>query len=277
MNLLQAIVLGIVQGLTEFLPVSSTAHLILLPYLLGWQFDTDAIFAFNILVQWGTLVAVLVYFWRDLWSIVRAVLQGLQNRQPLASADARLGWLIVAATLPAIVIGLVFKKYFEVLHSYPTVVATLMLVGAALLFAAERIGRRTRALAAMTWGDALFIGCAQALALFPGVSRSAATICGGLARNLERPAAARFSFLMSIPVLLGAGVVALRDLLQLPNFTVYLLPLSVGFIAAAVVGFLSIHWLMSYLARRSLHIFAWYRIIAGLLILSVVFLSVART
>jgi undecaprenyl-diphosphatase len=272
MTIFQALILGIVQGLTEFIPVSSTAHLILVPYLLGWQFDDNIRFAFDVLLQWGTLVAVIIYFWRDLLNIVRAVLAGLLQRQPFASADAKLGWLIVTATVPAVIIGLVFKKYFEDLHKQPTIVASIVIVAALLLFGAEYIGKRTRSITAMTWLDALIIGSAQALALFPGVSRSAATICGGLARNLERPAAARFSFLMSIPVLLGAGIVALRDLLKVPNFTDYLTPLTVGFIAAAVFGFISIQWLMDYLAKRPLNAFAWYRIVAGSICLGILFM-----
>ncbi len=269
MTIFQALILGVVQGLTEFIPVSSTAHLILVPYLFGWQLDAEVRFAFDVLLQWGTLVAVVVYFWRDLLNILRAALRGLLQRQPFASADAKLGWLIVTATVPAVIIGLVFKKYFEALHTMPTIVAGIVIAAAALLFGAEYIGKRTQPLTAITWLDAFIIGSAQALALFPGMSRSAATICGGLARNLERPAAARFSFLMSIPVLLGAGIVALCDLLKVPHFTDYLMPLSVGFITAAIFGFISIQWLLGYLAKQPLNAFAWYRIIAGAICLAV--------
>lgn len=268
MTLFQSLLLGLVQGLTEFLPVSSTAHLILVPWLFGWEIDPNAAFVFDVLLQWGTLAAVIVYFWKDLWAIARAVVAGLAQRQPFHTAEARLGWLIVVSTLPAILIGLVFKDFVEGLHRNPVVVAAILLGAAALLFGSERLGRRTRGLDSLTWVDALIVGSSQALALLPGVSRSAATICGGLVRDLERPAAARFSFLMSIPVMLGAGVLALNDLLEVPNFTTYLPPLALGFLAAAVVGFLSIHWLLGFLAKRPMHVFGWYRVGAGLFCLA---------
>ena len=272
MTLFQSLLLGIVQGLTEFLPVSSTAHLILVPWLFGWELDRDVVFVFDVLLQLGTLAAVIAYFWQDLWRIARAAIVGLVRRRPLESADARLGWLIVAATIPAGLIGLLFKDFFEGLHHNPAIVAGILLGAAALLFASERLGRRTRSLESLNWVDALLVGSSQALALLPGVSRSAATISGGLARGLERPAAARFSFLMSVPVMLAAGAVAVQDLLDVPDFTAYLPSLALGCLAAAVVGFLSIRWLLGYLARRSLDVFAWYRLVAGLLCLVLFFL-----
>ncbi len=272
MSLFQSFLLGIVQGLTEFLPISSTAHLILVPALLNWALDKNAAFVFDILLQLGTTLAVIAYFWKDLWYIAHAVVTDALNRTPLASPDARLGWLIVVATLPALFIGLVFKKYFEALHHNPAVVAGIVLGAALLLWVSEYIGKRTRPLTDLTWQDALFIGVSQALALFPGVSRSAATICGGLVRHLDRQAAARFSFLMSIPALLGAGVIALKDLFDLPNFAQYLPPLLIGTLAAAIVGWLSIRWLLGYLARRSLAVFAWYRLAFGALCLVIFYL-----
>jgi len=272
MSLFQSIILGITQGLTEFIPVSSTAHLILVPWLFGWAFDEDARFVFDVLLQLGTLLAVIAYFWKDLWSIARAMATDALKRRPFDSADARLGWLVGVATAPALVIGLLFKRFFESLHHNPGVVAGILLGAAALLFASEQVGRRRRALTDLRWQDALVIGCSQALALLPGVSRSAATISGGLVRDLERPAAARFSFLMSIPVMLGAGAVAVKDLLELPNFIAYLPPLLLGALAAAIVGFLSIRWLLGYLARRSMNVFAWYRLVFGALCLAVYFL-----
>ncbi len=271
MSFIQAIILGIVQGLTEFLPVSSTAHLILIPWLFGWSFDPNAAFVFDVLVQLGTTVAVIVYFAKDLWQIALAMLADLRNRRPLESDDARLGWLVIVATAPAAVIGLLFKKYFEALHHQPIIIAVILLAAAGLIFAVEYVGKRSRSLATLSWIDALIIGCSQALALFPGVSRSAATLSGGLALGLERPAAARFSFLMSIPIMLAAGAAALKDLFEIPNFAAHLPPLALGFLAAAVVGFASIHWLLGYLAKRSMNIFAWYRIGFGALCLVIAF------
>ncbi|MBP7694490.1 MAG: undecaprenyl-diphosphatase UppP [Anaerolineales bacterium] len=272
MDLLQSLLLGLVQGLTEFLPVSSTAHLILTPYIFGWTLTLEfaqALFAFDILLQWGTLLAVIVYFWRDLWAIARAVVTGLLAGRLFASAEARLGWLIVVATLPAVAAALVFKDLIEQVHGQPYVVIGVLIVFSALIYAAERIGRRNRTLETLTWRDALLIGAAQAVALLPGVSRSGATITGGLAIGLERPAAARFSFLASIPALTGAGVLALRDLADLPNLSSVVPPLLLGTLAAAVVGFACIHWLLGYLAKKSMDVFVWYRLIAGAVFLAV--------
>jgi undecaprenyl-diphosphatase len=243
--------------------VSSTAHLILVPWLLGWSFDDKVAFVFDVLLQLGTVAAVVVYFFRDLTAIARATLTGLLERRPFEDEKARLGWLLVLATLPAVVIGLLFKPFFESLHSKPLVVAGILAAAAGLIVASEWLGKRTRALGAVTWKDALLIGASQSLALLPGVSRSAATICGGMLLDLDRSSAARFSFLMSVPVLVGAAVVATRDLLELPDFASHLAPLAVGFVAAAIVGFLSIRWLLAYLARHPMSVFAWYRLAFG--------------
>jgi len=270
LTILQAIVLGIVQGLTEFIPVSSSAHLVLVPWLLGWTFDEQTAFVFGVLVQWGTLVAVFAYFWSDVWLIARAVLDGLARGKPFGSFEARLGWWVVLATIPAVVFGLLLKEQVEAAFSAPAVVASLLFVTSAILFAAERFGRRLRDLRQFGTGDAWIIGFAQVLALFPGVSRSGATIGAGMLRHLDRPAAARFSFLMSIPVLLGAGFVALVDLFQNAALLSSLaLPLVVGFLAAAVSGYLSVRWLLGYLQRRSLIVFAVYCIVFGAFCLAV--------
>lgn len=274
MTLFQSLILGLVQGLTEFLPVSSTAHLILTPYIFGWTLTPafeQAKFAFDVLVQWGTLLAVIVYFWYDLWRILRAVLAGLRARQPLGTPDARLGWWMVVATLPAVAAGLLFKDWIEQLHAQPYVVIGILIVFSALIFAAERLGRRNRGLASVTWLDALIIGAAQAVALVPGVSRSGATITGGLLVGLDRPAAARFSFLASIPALVGAGVLALKDLAAVPDAGAVVPPLLLGTLVAAVVGFACIHWLLGYLAKASMDLFVWYRLLAGAAFLAVLF------
>jgi undecaprenyl-diphosphatase len=243
--------------------VSSTAHLILVPWLLGWQFDAKVAFVFDVLLQLGTVAAVVAYFFRDLTGIAMATITGLIERRPFEDDKARLGWLLVLATLPAVGIGVLFKSFFESLHSKPLVVAGILSTGAGLIAASEKLGKRTRAMAAVSWKDALLIGASQSLALLPGVSRSAATICGGLLLDLDRSSAARFSFLMSVPVLLGAAFVATRDLLEFPDFASHLAPLASGFVAAAVVGFLSIRWLLAYLARHPMSVFAWYRLAIG--------------
>jgi undecaprenyl-diphosphatase len=267
MSIIQAIILGIVQGLTEFIPVSSTAHLILVEKVLGWNFDPDLNFAFNVLVQLGTTVAVIIYFWRDLWGIVRAVGHGLAERKPFATTEATLAWLIVIATIPAVIAGLLLKNQVAALQEKPALVAAVLIAASVLLFAGERIGKRTRPLTSVNWLDAIIIGVAQAVALIPGVSRSGATISASLARDLERPTAARFSFLMSIPVLVGASVLAFRDLLKVPNYGSILPSLLVGFVVAGIVGFISIAWLLRYLAHRPLTVFGVYRVVAGVLFL----------
>lgn len=273
MDLLQALLLGLVQGLTEFLPISSSAHLVLVPWLLGWQFDPKAKFVFDVLVQNGTLIAVITYFWKDLVYLTRAIGDGLWQRRPFATPDVRLGWFVALATVPAVVLGIALKDFFESVFASPLAVAALLLLTAALLAFSERYGRRLRDLTTLTWRDALIIGLMQALAILPGVSRSGATMAGGLARGLDRPAAARFSFLMSVPVMFGAGLVALNDLLEIPNFTDYLLPVSAGFIAAAVVGYLSIGWLLAFLRRRSFYGFALYCVAASGVCLTVGWLA----
>jgi undecaprenyl-diphosphatase len=272
MSFLQAIILGIVQGLTEFLPISSTAHLILVQWLLGWQMEPSLQFAVDILLQFGTTVAVIIYFARDLLGMALAVLKGLQRGKPFETAEARLGWLVVLATLPAVVLGLLLKNLVEGLHGQPVAVAIFLMLGSGLIFVVEWIGKRNRGIDQITWRDALFIGVSQALALFPGVSRSAATISGGLVLGFNRPTAARFSFLMSIPVLLGASLVAAKDLADIPNVSAYVPALAVGMVVSGVVGFLSIHWLLGWLAKRSMRVFAWYRIVVGVLCLVFAFL-----
>jgi undecaprenyl-diphosphatase len=266
MTILQSLFLGIIQGLTEFIPVSSSAHLILVPWLLGWP---DPPFVFEVLVQLGTLAAVIIYFWNDLLAIARGVLLGLVRRRPLESAPARLGWLIAAATVPAVVLGLLFKDWFEAAYGDAVGTAAQLLVTAGLLVFAERVGSRSRSLEQLGWLDALIIGLGQAAAILPGVSRSGGTIAASMARGLDRPAAARFSFLMSVPAMLGAGVLAIKDLVEVPGLSDYGLPILIGFGAAAVVGYASIWWLLRLLQRRSLYGFAAYCAFVGLACLAV--------
>jgi undecaprenyl-diphosphatase len=273
MSIIQALILGLIQGLTEYIPVSSSAHLVLAPWLLGWTFDLKTAFVFDVLVQWGTLVGVAIYFWRDLWAIVRGVVNGLIQRKPFGTFDARLGWFIVLATIPAVLVGFVLKDFFEQFFSDPKAVAVLLFLTAAILLAAERLGQRQRQIESIAAADALSIGVWQALAILPGVSRSGATIAGGMLRGLDRSAAARFSFLMSIPALLGAGLIALKDLIGTPDLMGALgLPIVVGFAAAAVSGYLCIRWLLGYLQKHRLTVFAAYCAAFGALCLIVGFI-----
>jgi undecaprenyl-diphosphatase len=228
---------------------------VIVPWLLGWP---DASFTFEVLVQWGTLVGLFVFFWQDIWAIGRAVLQGLFQGKPLATFEAKLGWLVVVATMPAAILGLLFKDFFEAAFARPIFAGGLLFFTAILLVIAERFGRRVKALENLSWFDAVVIGFWQAAAILPGISRSGATIGGAVIQGYHRPAAARFSFLISIPALLGAGVIALKDLFEAGSLAGELPAISVGFIAAAVSGYLCIRWLLHYLQRHSLYIFAAY-------------------
>lgn len=267
MNLIQAFILGIIQGLTEFLPVSSSAHLVIAPYLLGWQFPADQILPFDTLVQLGTLAAVIVYFWRDLWQIIRAFVLGLIRLKPFEDLHARLGWMLILATIPAGIFGLLIKKTVDEAFHSVAVTAIFLLVTALLLLVGERIGKKTRRADSLNWLDALWMGIAQAIAVFPGISRSGATITGGLLRDLDRPSAARFSFLMSIPVMLAAGALELKDVLVVPGLSSLLPAIVIGFVAAAVVGYVSIRWMLSFVAQHSLRVFSVYCAAVGLLVL----------
>jgi undecaprenyl-diphosphatase len=265
MSILQAIVLGVVQGLTEFLPISSSGHLVLVPHFLGWEFSQQEIFVFDVLVQWGTLLAVIIYFWHDLIDIIVGFLRALVDRRPFETQNARMGWYLILATLPAVILGFLLKDTVEAAFSNPRVTGVFLLVTAAILVIAEVVGKRQRSLEELNWKDSLWIGFAQVLALFPGVSRSGSTIAAGMTRNLDRPAAARFSFLMSIPVMLGAGALALLDLFQAPDLNSLILPLLGGFFVALISGYIAIRWLLAYLTRHSLYIFAIYCTVIGLL------------
>ncbi len=258
MTYLQAILLGVIQGATEFIPVSSSGHLVLVPYYLGWQIPEKEAFVFDVLSQTATLLAVLIYFWSDLKGIGLAVLEGLAARKPFGTEEARMGWLIALSSVPAGLTGLFFKESFESTFSNPLAVALFLSGTAGILFLAEQAGHRTRQLKELRWQDAAWIGLFQIAALYPGISRSGATIAGGMTRHFERTAAARFSFLMAVPIMLGAGLSATVDLARLPGWAASLPPMLVGFVVAAGVGYLAIHWLLAFLARSQLNAFALY-------------------
>lgn len=259
MSLLRAIILGIIQGATEFIPVSSSGHLVLVPWLLGWP---EPGLMFDTVLHLGTLLAVLAYFWRDWWRLITAWLRGLAHWR-WDDPDARLAWLLVLGTIPAAVLGFFLEDFFESLFGQPAWVAVFLLVTAVLLAASEWLGRRQRRIEGLRWPDALLIGLGQAMAIAPGISRSGATMAAGLARGLERPAAARFSFLLATPVILGAGVFQLLDLFALPDPMAQVPALLVGFVAAALSGYLCIWGLLRYLQRGRLYPFAAYCALAG--------------
>jgi len=269
MTFFHAFLLGIIQGLTEFIPVSSTAHLLIGQTLLGLPAD-DAMFSFLVLVQIGTIVSLLIYFWKDLLSILTDTLKNLGGLRDFKAlpANAKMGWYILVATVPALLAGYLLKDAVEALFRLPLLEAAIRLFAAAILLAlAEWLTRKDRQLDSMTWLDALVVGLFQIISVFPGASRSGSTISGGMFRGFDRPSAARFAFLMSVPVMLAAGAYEMLDVVRMPGLTEFLPALAVGFIMAAIVGWLSVRWLLSYLARRSLYVFSIYCAIVGVIVL----------
>ncbi len=260
----QALVLGVVQGLTEFLPISSSAHLVLVPHALGWQLDPAQAFVFDVLVQVGTLTAVLVYFRADWLGMARAVGRGLRApRAAWQQPEVRLlAWLAVAS-VPAALAGVLFKDAVAAFFAAPRAVGGFLLFTAGWMALGEALGRRRRTLADLTPRDALWVGLGQALALLPGVLSSGVTTSKGRVRDLTRPAAARFSFLMAVPIMLGAGAVALKDWAGLPADPGFGAALAVGFVAAAVSGYGAIRVLLGFLARHSLWPFVVYCALVG--------------
>jgi len=254
---LQAAVLGIVQGLGEFLPISSSAHLVLVPWLFGWR---DPGLAFNVALHVGTLVAVVAYFWRD-WLVL--LQHGLTGR---GTREAVLFWYLVAATIPGALAGWLLEDYAETVFRTPALVGTMLIIMGVILYVADRTGRRLRRLDDITLGHALLIGLAQAFAIVPGVSRSGATITAARLLGIEREAAARFSFLLSTPIILGAGVMQLKDITPADLNA----PFIVGVTVSAVTGFLAIGFLLRYVATKNFNLFVWYRFAVGLLVLAVV-------
>jgi len=268
MNLWQSLILGLAQGLTEFVPVSSTAHLLLTQRLLGIA-PSDAVFSFLVLVQLGTLVSLFLFYWKDFWQIGLALWKTLRAPRgaPLGQ-DAQLGIYLLLATLPALAAGWLLKDAVEALFANPLQEAGLRLLAAAgLMTLAELLGKRQRSLKSMTGLDALVIGLFQVIAVFPGASRSGSAISGGLLRGFDRPAAARFAFLMSAPVMLAAGAYEMLSVLKMPGLGSFLPLLGVGFVTAAVSGWAAIRWLIRYLERRSLWVFIIYCLAVGLLAL----------
>jgi undecaprenyl-diphosphatase len=265
MSFLVAVALGLVQALTEFLPVSSTAHLLVFGELLGQSLADDRFRAFVAIIQTGTTLAVIIYFRAELWRLVTAALSGLASGKPLATAEARLAWLIVLGTVPAAVLGKLLERRIEALGNL-TIAFSLVGWGLILL-AAERFARHRRTIEDVALGDALAIGAGQALALVPGTSRSGATITTGMALGLRREDAARFSFLLSVPITLGAGLYKLRKVLPaLRGEAGWALATAVGTAVSLVAGFFVIGWLLRYLRTRTTYVFVAWRVAAGILI-----------
>ena len=273
MTTFQAILLGIIQGLTEYLPISSTAHLRIVPALLGWP-DPGA--AFTAVIQFGTLIAVLWYFYRDILRIFTAVITGLRARKLFHNYDAQMGWMIAVGTIPIVVLGLLFKDDIETgLRSLYVISASMILLALILMLAEMLYKRRVAHGAAMktierlSWPDVLMVGMAQCVALIPGASRSGTTITGGLFVGMDRETAARFSFLLSLPSVFAAGVFELiKERHALLSADIGAANLIIATVVSGVVGYASIAFLLSYLKRHSTYLFVIYRIVLGIILLA---------
>jgi undecaprenyl-diphosphatase len=267
-NLVEAIVLGIVQGLTEFLPISSSAHQRIVPALLGWD-DPGA--AFTAVTQLGTEAAVVIFFRHEIWAIATTWLQSLRNPRLRSDPDARLGWYLIVATIPIGVLGLTFEDQIENGARNLWLIGTTLIVFAFVLGYADRVGRHERAIDALSTRDGILIGLAQSLALIPGVSRSGATMSAGLLLGLERPAAAKFGFLLAIPAVVASGVFQLEGIISGEEggdepFGYVALATLISF----VVGYAAIAWFLRYLASHSVRLFVGYRLAIGALVLVLV-------
>ncbi len=272
MTLFEATILGIVQGLTEFLPISSTAHLRIVPALAGWQ-DPGA--AFTAIAQLGTLVAVLIYFRKDISVIIQGVVRGVLQGKPLESTEAKMGWMIAAGTIPIVILGLLFKNHIETSLRSLYWISSALIILALVLFLAEwniknrlKKGLPLKTIDKIGWKEALLIGLAQSVALIPGASRSGVTITGGLFLNLSRETAARFSFLLSLPSVFAAALLELyKTWAVIAASTENITNIIVATLVAGVVGYASIGFLLTYLKKHTTTIFIAYRLIAGVVIL----------
>lgn len=272
MSILQAIILGLIQGLTEFIPISSTAHLRIIPALLGWG-DPGA--AASAVIQLGTLFAVVIYFFNDIVAMVQAFIRGIVRRRPFEETDSRLAWLIGIGTIPVGVLGLTFKDFIEGSARNLWIIATSLIALAILLGLAEVYARKraSKEVADVTLADAIVIGLGQCLALVPGSSRSGSTIMAGLFRGLNHSAAARFSFLLSIPAIGASGVFELvAEWEHLAS--VGWIPILVAIVVSFLSGWASIWFLLRYLRTHTTFVFVWYRIALGLVMMALLWRGV---
>jgi undecaprenyl-diphosphatase len=268
MTFTHALLLGIIQGVTEFIPVSSTAHLLIGQALLNIP-SGDKIFSFNVIIQLGTVLAMLLFFWKDLLTILQAFFLGIWHKKPFETHDSLVGWLVIVATIPALIVGFLLKDVMEKLFGNPILIAALrLLITAGLLGVVEYVGSHKRTLESASWLDAIVIGSFQVLAIIPGASRSGSTIAGGLLRGFDRPSAARMAFLMSAPILTAAGAYETLKVIQMPGTREFLPFLAVGFITAGIVGWFALQWLMKFLRNHSIYLFAGYCAVVGVICLA---------
>jgi undecaprenyl-diphosphatase len=260
----QVIFLGILQGMTEFLPISSSGHLVIVPHLLGWP---EPGLALGAMLHLGTLLAIVLYFWSDLWLLLRAALQSLKQRS-FADPHARLAWGLVVGTIPGAVTGLLLEDTFERWFGMPRAAAAFLLGTALLLMFSAFAGSRTRPITSLSWVDALLIGLAQSLAIAPGLSRSGATISAGLFLGFRREDAARFSFLLAVPITLGSGLYQLLKLVTHGWAGASVTMVLLGMMSAAIAGYVAIFGLLALIRRHNLLAFAGYCAVFGLLVLT---------
>jgi len=271
MSIITALVLGIVQGITEFLPISSTGHLILVPYIFHWEIPS---LSFDAILHLGTLFAIVIFFWRDWIKIILSLWSDLKHKNwrfAQMKFESRLGILILIGCLPAASLGLIFQSYIESTFRSPLSVATSLILVALLMFWVEKKGQVLNPLKKFKPLNARTVGAFQSLALVPGVSRSGITILGGMLSGLTRQEAARFSFLLATPVILGAGLESLLTAVKTEGVGFFSIPLVVGLLASSATGFLTIRFLLNYLKEKTLLIFAVYRILLAALILILFF------
>ena len=264
MDLKQALVLGFVQGLSEFLPISSTAHLRIVPHLLDWP---DPGTEFSAVIQLGTLVAVMLYFRKDVWQLSKSAIESLLKRKPLGTTESRMAWSIASATIPVVVLGLGFKDFIKNEARELWLIGTALIVLAIFLYLAERFSPRNRDIKQLNFLQIQLIGLTQALALIPGCSRSGSTMMGGLIVGLNRESAARFSFLLGLPAIFGSGIYELKELIELGIGSDDYLNLVVRVAVAFVTGYLSIGLLLRFLRNHGTLVFVIYRIVLGVGIL----------
>jgi undecaprenyl-diphosphatase len=270
MSILQAIILGIVQGVTEFAPVSSSGHLILVPWALGWTIVNDPALnkSFDVALHMGTFIGAVIYFRHDLWHYIKAFVDSVRRRR-IETTDQRLAWAIVIGTIPGLIVGAAFESTIEDKLGQPVVIAVMLAALGVVLYVVDRAARSDRGIDSIRPRTGLFVGVAQALALQPGVSRSGITITAGRAIGLDRETAARFSFLLALPIIAGAGGLKSIDIAQ-TGFQGYLPQFIAGFVAAAVSGFLVIWFLLRYLRGHDFFWFMVYRLAVAALAIGLV-------
>lgn len=281
MSIIEAIILGLIQGITEFLPISSTGHLTLAGKLMGLisEENPEHWTSFIAVIQLGTMISILVYFWKDLWNIFSEFIQSnVQKRLKYSeqSLNSKLGWMIIAGTIPIVVIGLLFKDTIEGAFTKSlTVIAISLIVLAVILAIAEKTAKFKKDIKDVTFIDSLIIGIAQAVALIPGSSRSGTTITGGLFLGLKRDVAARFSFLLSVPAIFASGLLQLKESLAFINYDIAV-NLVVATIVSGISGYLAIDFLLKFLKKNSTFVFIFYRIALGVLILILLYSNIIK-